>query len=144
MRKIGKSARLVFCFKPSNPFAIDWKLQILLKKHIPKLQKEKERFFVDFSIKSSYNEQKYIKELTMTDELRQCANALHKQITDLTAQIQIIEEMHHCDNSIQIRCSQVGEITIPGGDELKDDIIDVILGRLNSRKEGVEDDYRRL
>ena len=80
----------------------------------------------------------------MTEELRQRANALHKQITDLTAQIQIIEEIHHCDNSIQIRCNQVGEITIPDDDELKDDIIDLILGRLNNKKEEVEDDYRRL
>ena len=80
----------------------------------------------------------------MTDELRQRANILHKQITDLTAQVQIIEEMHHSDNSIQIRCSQVGEITIPNDDELKDDIIDLILGRLNNKKEEVEDEYRRL
>lgn len=80
----------------------------------------------------------------MTDELRQRANALHKQIVDLRAQIQIIEELHHSDNSIQIRCGQVGEITIPDGDELKDDIIDLILGRLNNKKEEVEDEYRRL
>lgn len=80
----------------------------------------------------------------MTDELRQRANVLHKQITDLQAQIQIIEEMHHCDNSIQIRCNQVGEITIADDDELKDDIIDMILNRLNTKKEEVEDEYRML
>ena len=80
----------------------------------------------------------------MTDELLIQANNLKHTIRDLEAQIQIIEEMHHCDNSIQIRCDTIGAITITGGDELKDDIIDVILGRLNSRKEGVEDEYRRL
>lgn len=80
----------------------------------------------------------------MTEELRQRANVLHKQLEDLDAQIQIVEDMHHCDNSIQIRCNQVGEITIPAEGELKDDIIDLILGRLNNKKEEVEDEYRRL
>ena len=80
----------------------------------------------------------------MTEELRQRANVLHKQITDLEAQIAIVEDMHHCDNSIQIRCNQVGEITIAGDDELKDDIIDIILNKLNTKKEEAEDEYRRL
>lgn len=80
----------------------------------------------------------------MTEELRQRANVLHKQITDLEAQIAIVEDMHHCDNSIQIRCNQVGEITIPAEGELKDDIIDIILNRLGDKKEEVEDEYRRL
>lgn len=80
----------------------------------------------------------------MTEELRQRANVLHKQITDLEAQIAIVEDMHHCDNSIQLRCNQVGEITIPAEGELKDDIIDLILNRLNTKKGEVEDEYRRL
>lgn len=80
----------------------------------------------------------------MTDELRQRANVLHKQLEDLTNEIQIVEAMHHCDNSIQIRCNQVGDITIAGDDELKDDIIDIILNRLGDKKEEVEDEYRML
>lgn len=80
----------------------------------------------------------------MTEELRQRANILHRQIEDLDAQIQIVEDMHHCDNSIQIRCNQVGAITIAGDDELKDDIIDIILNRLNTKKKEVEDEYRML
>lgn len=80
----------------------------------------------------------------MTEELRQRANTLHHQIEDLDAQIQIVEDMHHCDNSIQIRCNQVGEITIPAEGELKDDIIDLILNKLNAKKGEVEDEYRRL
>lgn len=75
----------------------------------------------------------------MTEELRQRANVLHKQITDLEAQIHIVEDMHHCDNSIQI-----GDITILADDELKDDIIDMILNRLNTKKGEVEDEYREL
>lgn len=80
----------------------------------------------------------------MTDELRQCANMLYRRLEDLKNQIAIVEDMHHCDNSIQIRCNQVGDITIEGDDELKDDIIDMILNKLNTRKEGVEDEYRML
>lgn len=80
----------------------------------------------------------------MTEELRQRANVLHKQITDLEAQIHIVEDMHHCDNSIQIRCNQIGDITIQADDELKDDILDVVLNRLNTKKGEVEDAYREL
>lgn len=80
----------------------------------------------------------------MTEELRQKANILHRQIRDLEEQVQIIEDMHHCDNSIQIRCNQIGEITIAGDDELKDDIIDLVLNKLNTKKGEAEDEYRRL
>lgn len=80
----------------------------------------------------------------MTDELLKQANNLKHIIRDLEAQIAIVEDMHHCDNNLTLEVDTIGAIAIAGDDELKDDIIDVILGRLNSRKEGVEDDYRRL
>ena len=80
----------------------------------------------------------------MTEELRQKANALHRQIEDLTDEIKIVEDMHHSDNSIQIRCSHAGGITIAGDDELKNVIIDLILNKLTTQKEEVEDEYRRL
>ena len=80
----------------------------------------------------------------MTEELRQTANTLHKQIEDLTTQIQIVEDMHHSDYNLHIRAETIGEITIVGDDELKDDIIDLILNRLNIKKEEVEDEYRML
>ena len=80
----------------------------------------------------------------MTEELRQRANVLHKQLTDLEAQIQIVEDIHHCDNNLHIKCVDVGAIVIAGDDELKDDIIDLILNRLNTKKGEVEDEYREL
>lgn len=80
----------------------------------------------------------------MTEELRQKANELHHQLMDLGAQITLVEDMHHCDNSIFIRCNQIGEIVIAGDDELKDDIIDLVLNRLNTKKGEVEDEYRML
>lgn len=80
----------------------------------------------------------------MTRELLQEANKLNRSIDDLDAQIRIVEDMHHCDNNLHLRCEQIGEITIAGDDELKDDIIDMILNRLNNAKDDMEDKLRLL
>lgn len=80
----------------------------------------------------------------MTRELLQEANKLNHTISELTNQIALVEDMHHCDNSIQIRCNQVGEITIPAEGELKDDIIDMVLRHLNNAKDDLEDKLRLL
>lgn len=74
----------------------------------------------------------------MTRETLVEANRLNHDIQDLENQIRIVEDMHHCDASIQIRCDQIGSITI-AYDDLKDDIIDMILDRLNSTKDALED-----
>lgn len=79
----------------------------------------------------------------MTRETLVEANRLNHDIQDLEVQIQIVEDMHHCDNSIQIRCDQIGSITITY-DDLKDDIIDMVLNRLNSTKDALEDKLRWL
>lgn len=80
----------------------------------------------------------------MTEELRQRANALHKQIEDLTNEIQLVEDMHHSGNNLYLSCSDTGAITIAGDEQLKDDLLDIILSRLNAKKEEVEDEYRML
>lgn len=80
----------------------------------------------------------------MTRELLQEANKLNHAITDLENQIALVEDMHHCDNNLHIRCEQIGEITIAGDDELKDDIIDMVLNRLNNAKDDLEDKLRLL
>lgn len=80
----------------------------------------------------------------MTEELRHRANVLHKQIENLTNEIALVEDMHHCDYNLHITCDTIGEITIAGDDELKDDIIDMLLNRLNTKKGEAEDDYRLL
>ena len=80
----------------------------------------------------------------MTEEIRIKANQLARQLEDLEAQIQIVEGMHHSDVDTHITCEGIGGITITGDDELKDDIIDLILNKLTTQKEEVEDDYRRL
>lgn len=80
----------------------------------------------------------------MTRELLQEANKLNHTISNLDAQIQIVEDMHHCDNNLHLRCDQIGEVTIAWDDELKDDIIDMILNRLNNVKDDMEDKLRLL
>ena len=80
----------------------------------------------------------------MTRELLQEANKLDHAITDLEAQINLIEDMHHCDNYLHLRCEQIGEITIAWDDTLKDDIIDMVLRRLGNVKDNMEDALRLL
>lgn len=80
----------------------------------------------------------------MTRELLAEANRLNHTINELTEQLNLIEEMHHCDNNLIIRCEAVGAITIMGDDELKDDIIDLVLERLSDRREDMEDKLRLL
>ena len=80
----------------------------------------------------------------MTCELLQQANRLSHTIDDLERQIAIMEDMHHCDHSMTLEVDQIGAITIAWDDELKDDIIDLVLSRLNTKKGEVEDAFRRL
>lgn len=82
----------------------------------------------------------------MTHDYLAEANKLSHSISTLTEQITLVEEMHHCDKELQLRCDNIGSISIPGlcNDELKDDIIDLILSRLNKAKEDLEDQFRRM
>jgi hypothetical protein len=80
----------------------------------------------------------------MTRELLVEANRLSHAIDHLDAQIAIAEDMHHCDNSIAIVCDTIGSITIAGDDELKDDIIDMVLRHLNNAQNDLEDKLRLL
>lgn len=80
----------------------------------------------------------------MTDELLKQANKLSYTITALENQIARVEDMHHCDGSLTLSVKNVGTIIIEGDDELKDDILDMILNRLNIKKGEVEDEYREL
>lgn len=80
----------------------------------------------------------------MTRELLQEANKLNHAIDDLNAQIRIIEDMHHCDIGLTLKVESIGSITIAYDDELKDDIIDMVLNRLNNAKDNMEDKLRLL
>ena len=80
----------------------------------------------------------------MTRELLKEANTLNHEITNLESRIAIVEDMHHCDNSLIIEVDSVGAVAIPADDELKDDIIDMVLRRLNNTKDDLEDKLRLL
>lgn len=82
----------------------------------------------------------------MTHDYLAEANKLSHSISTLTEQIALVEEMHHCDKELQLRCDNIGSISIPGlcNDELKDDIIDLVLRRLNKVKEDLEDQFRMM
>jgi hypothetical protein len=80
----------------------------------------------------------------MTRELLAEANRLNHAISDLENQIAIAEDMHHCDSALTLKVESIGSITIAWDDELKDDIIDIVLRRLNTTKDDMEDKLRRL
>lgn len=80
----------------------------------------------------------------MTRELLAEANKLNYAINDLDARIAIAEEMRHCDIGLTLKVESVGSITIPAEDELKDDILDMVLNRLNKDKDDMEDKLRLL
>jgi len=80
----------------------------------------------------------------MTRELLQEANKLNHAISYLDAQIRIVEDIHHVDSPLQISCNGIGAVTLDGFDELKDDIIDMVLNHLNNKKEALEDQFRMM
>lgn len=80
----------------------------------------------------------------MTRELLKEANRLSHAITDLEVQIKIAEDMHHCDHCMTLEVDTIDAITIAWDDELKDDIIDMVLRRLNKVKDDLEDELRLL
>lgn len=75
----------------------------------------------------------------MTQETLAEANKLNHAIHDLENQIRIVEDMHHCDNPLVLTCNTIGSITLDGFEELKDDIIDMVLRRLGNAKDNMED-----
>ena len=80
----------------------------------------------------------------MTRELLQEANKLSHAISELENQIAIVEDMHHCDIGLTLKVESIGSITIAYDDDLKDDIIDMVLNRLNNAKDDMEDKLRLL
>lgn len=80
----------------------------------------------------------------MTRELLVEANRLSHAIDHLDAQIAIAEDMHHCDSALTLKVESIGSITIAWDDELKDDIIDMVLRHLNNAQNDLEDKLRLL
>ena len=79
----------------------------------------------------------------MTQELLQQANLINHAIAAVRTQLQTLENIHHSDCGISIYCSQIGSVAIQDN-ELKYDIIDLVLRRLDDKKEELEDELRLL
>ena len=78
----------------------------------------------------------------MTEELRQRANSVHKEIEDLTARLNIVESFLHTTDSLWVGDHTNGEIKVSETTRL--DIIDLLLKDIEGQKEAKEDEYRML
>lgn len=77
----------------------------------------------------------------MTHELLQAANKIDREIEELEAQHEIVESMLSNDN-LWISDHNNGEVLL--SPEARLDVLNTVLGDLNSRKEELEDRLRML
>lgn len=80
----------------------------------------------------------------MTEELRQRANALHKQITDTQARINIIMDMRDSGNALTLHDSAIGSIQIQPEHVLKADILDIVEHALTRELYDLQKEYDAL
>lgn len=80
----------------------------------------------------------------MTEELRQKANALHKQIEDAQARINIIMDMRDSGNALTLHDSRVGSIHIESDHVLKADILDAVEHALTRELQDLVKEYEKL
>lgn len=80
----------------------------------------------------------------MTEELRQRANALHKQIEDLQVRINIILDMRDSGCVLSLHDSKVGSIHIQSDHVLKADILDIAEHALTKELFDLQEEYKKL
>lgn len=80
----------------------------------------------------------------MTEELRQKANALHKQITDLQTRINIILDMRDSGDVLTLHDSKVGSIHIQSDHVLKADILDMVEHTLTRELLDLQKEFEKL
>lgn len=78
----------------------------------------------------------------MTRELLQTANQINHDIQDLENQIRITESMLHDSDKLKIFSDEIGSVTL--SQEARLDVLNLVLGDLNTRKEELEDRLRML
>ena len=78
----------------------------------------------------------------MTQELLQTANKINHDIQDLEDQLKVTECMLHDSDDLKIYCPDIGSVTL--SPEARLDVLNIVLGDLNSRKEEQEDRLRML
>ena len=80
----------------------------------------------------------------MTEELRQRANELHKQITDTQARINIILDMRDSGCALSLHDSEVGTLFIQADGVLKYDILDIVEHALTKELYDLQKEYEKL
>lgn len=80
----------------------------------------------------------------MTRETLVEANRLNHALSELETRIRVVKDMHHCDNNLTLEVDQIGAVTLNGCDELKNDILNLVLSSLNNKKGILEDQFRLL
>ena len=80
----------------------------------------------------------------MTDELRQKANTLHKQIEDTQNRINIILDMRDSGASLTLHDPKVGSICILPDHVLKADILDMVEHTLTRELQDLVKEYEAL
>lgn len=78
----------------------------------------------------------------MTEEFRQRANRVHKEIEDLTSMLNIVESFLHTTDELWVSDHTNGEIKVSETTRL--DIIDLLLKDIEGQKEAKEDEFRML
>lgn len=78
----------------------------------------------------------------MTRELLQTANKINHEIGELEAQLKIVESMLHDSDTLTLHCPNIGSVTL--SPEARLDVLNIVLGDLNTRKEELEDRLRML
>lgn len=80
----------------------------------------------------------------MTDEIRQRANALYKQIEDTQNKLNIILDMRDSGNALSLHDSRVGSVHIQSDHVLKADILDEAEHALTKELFDLQEEYKKL
>ena len=78
----------------------------------------------------------------MTEECRQRANELHREIESLEGRIKTLQSINSSGKSIQIRSDEVGLVQVEAGDY--EPAIDYIIDMLEDQLRDKEDAFRML
>ena len=78
----------------------------------------------------------------MTEECRQRANELHREIENLEGRIKTLQSINSSGKSIQIRSDEVGLVEVKAGDY--EPAIDYIIDMLEDQLRDKEDAFRML
>lgn len=80
----------------------------------------------------------------MTDELRQKANELHKQIDDTQVKLNIILDMRDSGKVLTLHDGSIGSVSIQPDHVLKYDILDMVEHTLTKELQDLTEEYKKL